>query len=134
LLEKAYLATGKKIFYSFSGNLQVTTDLSSRKKYSIQRVKADRYKNEWVLVNSRYLVKLDNDIRQFEYLSHDPELLPLGKLNSFYIETGAVKSRSQNENMMWLSGDNGVSGIKKRNHLVKQIPVDSLSVSGYKIG
>lgn len=132
LLQKVYLATGKNIFYSFSGNLQATTDTSSRKKYTIQRVKADRYKNEWVLVNNQYLVKLDNDIRQFEYLYHDPELLPLGKLNSFYIETGAVLNRSQNENLIWLSGDNGISVIKKRNLVARQIPFDTISVSGIK--
>ena len=127
ILENISLATGRNIFFTFTGDLLVKADTNTTKRYSIQTVKNDRDKNSWVIVGEKYLVKSNNDIHLFEYLVNDPELLPLGKLNSFYIETGAIKNRKQNDNLIWLSGDNGLSVIKKRNPLVRQIPIDTLS-------
>ena len=128
LLEKVYLSTGKKVYYTFYNDLEVRADSNSRKRHSIMNVKIDGDNNEWTFVAGKYLVKLNDDIKKFEYLVNDPDLLPLGKLNWFLFETAtSPKNTRQNDKLIWLAGSKELSVLNKRNLLVRQVSADTLS-------
>ena len=131
ILEKIYLSTGKSVFYSFTGDLNIRIDTNSKKRHRIRSVIIDRVGNEWILVESKYLVKLNSDVTKFEYLVHDPQFLSLGKMDLLLPETRAISSDKINDdNLLWINGDKGLSVIKKRNSLVKQIPYEETSIGG----
>jgi signal transduction histidine kinase len=125
ILEKLYLETGKSIFYSFSGNLEIRADTNSTSRYNILRVKVDPFGNEWVLVADKYLVKLDPDIRKCEYLEDDTEFLPFGKLQWILPESNMHGGNSIEDNyLLWLLGDRGLTVLRKRGDFVRHLPFD----------
>ncbi|HEX7845548.1 MAG TPA: ATP-binding protein [Chitinophagaceae bacterium] len=131
ILEKMYLATGKSIYYSFTDELTVRTDTNSKKRHPIMNVMVDRDGNEWILVASKYLVKLNEEVTKFEYLKHDPDLLPLGKMDWLLAETRIKENEQSNEdNLLWVMGDKGLSVIKKMNAVVKPVLFDESSTHG----
>ena len=131
ILEKIYLATGKSVFYSFSGDLIVHMDTASRERHPILRVKIDPVGDEWLLVARRYLVKLGSDISKFEYLKYDPDLLPLGRMDWLLPEKDLKNANKTNDNnLLWIIGDKGLSVLKKRNPLIRQIHVEDKSEAG----
>jgi two-component sensor histidine kinase len=131
ILEKMYLSTGTSVFYSFSDDLNARADTNSKKRHSIMTVKIDGEGNEWLLVAGKYLVKLNADIAKFEYLAHDQDLLPLGKMDWLLPDIKIkTESNDNDENLLWLVGDRGLSVLNKRNDLVKQIPFEKVSADG----
>src|SRR5688572_3782717 len=126
ILEKVYLSTGKRKFYTFYDDLKVRTDTNTKIRYSVTSVKIDGENHEWTFVAGKYLVKLNDDISRFEYIVNDYDLLPLGKLNWFLFESNN-KAGKKIDNLMWLASDKGLSVLKKTNSLVRQIPFDTLS-------
>jgi two-component sensor histidine kinase len=131
ILEKKYLSTGKNIFYTFSDNLNVRADTNTKHKYPIQRTTIDPEGNEWVLVAEKYLVKLDPEINKCEYIVHDADLLPVGETVQIPPKTNMLKNVNDNdENLLWISGNKGLSVLKKRNAVVKQVRFDEESIDG----
>ncbi|HET6769907.1 MAG TPA: histidine kinase, partial [Chitinophagaceae bacterium] len=131
ILEKKFLSTGKSIFYSFSGDLDIRADTNSKNRLSIQRTNIDPAGDEWVLVANKYLVKLHSDISKCEYVVHDPDLLPIGEtIQLIPRESMEIKDRDNYEHLLWILGNKGLSALKKRNPLVKQIPFENLSIDG----
>ncbi|HET6996142.1 MAG TPA: ATP-binding protein, partial [Chitinophagaceae bacterium] len=129
-LEKVYLTTGKREFYSFYGDLQVRADTVGKNRHSILSVKTDRENNEWIFVGGKYLVRLDKDKSRFECIVDDP-LLPLGKMDWFLLETGSVyHPAGRNTNLLWIVGDKGLSILQKRNSSVRQVSFGESSVAG----
>lgn len=131
ILEKVYLSTGKSIFYTFSDNLTVRADTNTKNRYGIQRTSIDPEGNEWVLVAEKYLVKLNPDIIKWEYIVHDPDLLPIGERVQVLPITNMIKDNNDNdENLLWILGNKGLSVLKKRNPVVKQIHFEDVSIDG----
>ena len=131
VLEKKYLSTAKSIFYTFSDNLTVRIDTNTKNRYSIQRTTIDPEGNEWVLVAEKYLVKLNPDNTKCEYIVHDPDLLPIGETVQLPPKTNMLKNVNDNdENLLWILGNKGLSVLKKRNRVVKQIRFEEVSIDG----
>jgi len=131
ILQKMYLSTGKSIFYTFSDNLTVRTDTNTKNRYRIQRTTIDAEGKEWVLVAEKYLVKLNPDITKCEYIVHDPDLLPIGETVQLPPKTNMIKDGNDNdENLLWILGNKGLSVLKKRNPVVKQIRFEDVSIDG----
>jgi len=131
ILEKMYLSTGESIFYTFSDKLNIRADTNSKNKYRIQRTTIDPEGNEWVLVAEKYLVKLNPDITKCEYIVHDPDLLPIGETVQLPPKTNMLKNTgNDDENLLWILGNKGLSVLKKRNPVVKQIRFEEVSIDG----
>ncbi len=129
-LEKMNLNTGKTVFCSFSGELDVRIDTSKQERHTVVMVKIDRENNEWINVAGRYIVKLNNDISKMEYLSNDKELFPVGDLQLFKPETPVNNDR--NDILLWVRGFERLSMIRKRGDVVRHIYFDTLSATGIK--
>jgi two-component sensor histidine kinase len=131
ILEKKYLSTGKTIFYTFSDNLTIRADTNTKNRYPIQRTTIDPEGNEWVLVAEKYLVKLGSAVTKSEYIVHDSELLPIGETVQLPPKTNMLKNVTENdENLLWIMGNKGLSVLKRRNQLVKQIRFEEESIDG----
>jgi two-component sensor histidine kinase len=130
ILEKLFLSTGKSVFYSFLGNLSVRADTNATDRYPIIRVKIDRNGDEWVLIAQKYLVMLNADISKMKYLEYDPDLLPLGKMNWLLPQADLSGTNSTDEILLWISGEKGLSVLKRKNTLVKQIRYEEHSIGG----
>ena len=134
ILEKLFLNTGKSHFYTITRDLHIRNDTNSTDRLGILRVKVDPRGNEWLLLTDQYLVRIDKDLRKCEYLNHDPELLPLGKMDWLLPETNMKPGDKTDDNLLWILGDKGLNVLKKRRHLVKQIPYEEKSVDGITPG
>jgi len=131
ILEKIFLSSEKSVFYTFSDALTVRADTNSNRRHSILHVKTDPAGNEWLLVASKYLVKLNSDIAKFEYLEHDPDLLSLGKIDWMLQGTNMKNvNKTNDDNLFWVTGDKGLSILKKKNSLVKQVHFEEESIGG----
>ena len=73
-----YLKTGKSSFYCFNEDLKVHADTSLKNSYPVFHVKIDENNNEWVKVSDKYIVKLNNEINSFEFITNDKNLLFVG--------------------------------------------------------
>ena len=131
-IEKMYLQTGKSIFYSFSGDLFVRADTTARDRYPVNFiVKKDRADNFWVRVGTDYLVKLNEDIRQMEYLVNDPNTFPIGDFGSFMPEARMHNTNSKdNRILLWIFGKEKVFMVKRLNPGIRQILFDTISAAG----
>ena len=133
ILEKIYLTSGRSVFYTFSGDLDVRADTNARDRKSILRVKIDPEGSEWLLLEGNYLVKLNADITKCEYLKHDPDQLSLGKMGWLLPTTNMTTGEPDNENkLLWIIGEKGLSILKKRNAHVRQVPFEKISIDGIK--
>ena len=74
ILEKVNLSTGKRIFYTFSGDLTVSADTNTKNRLRIMSVKIDGNNNEWTFVDGKYLVRLNDEISKFEYLTNNSHI------------------------------------------------------------
>lgn len=130
-IEKMYLQTGKSIFYSFTGDLRVRHDTSARNKVPLSYVIIDRENSAWVKVGTKYLVKLNNDIRRMEYLVSDPNMLAIGDWRWFNAEKKSSDTRLDiTNNLLWIAGTEKISVIKKLDRRVRHIPFDTSSFTG----
>ena len=129
-LEKMNLKTGKSIFYSFAGNLEVWPDSNALQRYGAFMVKTDKDNNEWIKVGDRYLVKLDDDIKKMEFVANDFNSFPIGQIGKFEIENGMGDDR--NNILFRVVGYEKFSIVKKRGNAIKHTYFDSLSVTGIK--
>ena len=131
-LEKMNLKTGKSIFYSFSGNLQVQPDSNAQQRYMPFMVKTDRDNNEWVQVAGKYLIKLDDDIKKMEFVANDFNSFPIaiGPIEKFKIENGMADDL--NNILFWIVSYEKLSIVKKRRNAIRHIYFDSLSAIGIK--
>ena len=129
ILEKMYVSSGLSRFYSFTGNLQVQADSNAKNRLPLIAVKIDRDGNEWISVGGKYLVKIHDDIHNFEYLVNDPDLLPMGEQFRFFPERVANSSAKLNNNLLWVTSKDGLAVIKKKNSVVHQFPFDTISLS-----
>jgi len=131
ILEKIFLSTGKSVFYTFSDDLIIRPDTNTKNRHKILRAKIDPAGNEWILVAGNYLVKLNSDISKCEYLQNDPSLFPVGQMTGL-IPASNMKSNSgeKDDNLLWIISDKGLSVLKKRTLLVKQVRFEEKSVDG----
>ena len=130
-LEKMNLTTGKSTFYSFFDTLRVQADTTVKNRRIAYIVKIDRDKNEWLNVSrGKYLVKLNKDIGQMEYLYNDNDNFPVGDMTFFRTETHVKDDR--NNVVFWLFGTEKFSMIRKRGNVAGHIYYDTLSTTGVK--
>ena len=131
ILEKIFLSTGKSVFYTFSHDLSIRADTNTKFRHKILRAKIDPEGNEWVLVAGNYLVKLDSDITKCEYLQHDPDLFPVGRMGGLVPATNMKRNQQEkDDNLLWIISDIGLSVLRKRTLLVKQVRFEEESVDG----
>ncbi|HEX5652566.1 MAG TPA: histidine kinase [Chitinophagaceae bacterium] len=132
-IEKINLQTNSSQFYSFTGNLQVTTDTGLKNKLPVLFVKIDRDNNAWLRLASKYLVKINEDIRKWEYICNDRDLLPLGEWRWFKPETKTDPAKTTDNHIsLWLLANDRLSLVKKRTDIVRHIPFDSNAVAGIR--
>ncbi len=130
-LEKMNLTTGKSTFYSFFDTLRVQADTNVKNRHRVFMVRIDRDNNEWLNVGpNKYLVKLNKDIGQMEYLCNDNENFPVGDMTFFRTETPVKKDRSNV--IFWFFGTEKFSMIRKRGNVASHIYFDTLSATGIK--
>ena len=130
ILEKLSLATGNSTYYSFEGDLNVRADTNSAKRLPILRAKIDRDGNEWILVAGKYIVKLHSDIRKFECLENNSELLLPGRMEWMLSENDISNGKGKEDILLWLLGERGLSMLRKRNQQVFQFPFEKKSAGG----
>jgi two-component sensor histidine kinase len=131
ILEKIFLSTGKSIFYTFSGDLNIRADTNTKNRLQILRTKIDPEGNEWVLVAGKYLVKLNADLTKCEYLENDPELFPVGEMGGLIPATNMKSNENEmDDHLLWIISDKGLSVLKKRTPMVRQVRFEEASVDG----
>jgi two-component sensor histidine kinase len=131
-IEKMYLQTGKSIFYSFSGDLLVQADTTARNRYPVNFiVKKDRDNNFWVRVGVDYLVKLNEDISQMEYLINDENTFPIGDIGFFMPEAPMNNAKSKdNRILLWIFGKDKLYTVKRLNPGIRNIMFDTITAVG----
>lgn len=130
-LEKMNLKSGKSIFYSFTGNLDVLPDSNALQRYRPFQVKTDRENNEWINVGGgKYIIKLDDDIKKMEFITNEFNSLPIGVFQLFEIEKDINNDGSNI--LFWVVGYEKLSIIKKGDNSIRHIYFDTLSVTGIK--
>ncbi len=130
-LEKMNLTTGKSTFYSFFNTVRVQADTNVKNRRIAYIIRIDRDNNEWLNVGlGKYLVKLNTDISQMEYITNDNDNFPVGDMAFFRTEPPAENDRSHV--LFWLFGTDKFSMIRKRGNTAGHIYFDTLSTTEIK--
>jgi len=128
-LEKINLLTGKSVFYSFSGNLMVHPDTTTKNRLPVYQVKIDSDNNAWVRAGEKYLVKLNTDISAMKYLADETDILPIGNWHLFSPEN-SIGGPEERNNLLWIAGTEKISIIKQSKHIIRHMPFDTISATG----
>ena len=131
-MEKMYLQTGRSVFYSFFDDLRVQFDTSVRNRYNVSTVTSDRENNVWIEVGNKYLLKLDDENNQMEYLVKNDNMLPLGEWNWMVQITGNLEIADGDDILFWLAGRKEILMIRRSGNSVRYFPFETLAASGVR--